>query len=155
MSDTMDMARREPGDIRASDSERFQVVAKLQAACVEGRLDLDEYGQRVEDALVARTRAQLEALLIDLPAETAVGLAPSSRAGVSTTVAILSSAHRNGFWRLAEASRVISVLGSSRSTYARRVSRSGNDARRVGGAGQCRRDRTGGCRSGAGSARST
>jgi hypothetical protein len=112
MSDSMDIARHEPGEIRASDSERMRVVATLQAACVEGRLHLDEYGQRVEDALVARTRAQLEALLIDLPAETTVGIAPSVRPGVSTTVAVLSSAHRNGFWRLAEASRVVSVLGS-------------------------------------------
>ncbi len=55
--------------MRASDGERRQVIATLQAACVEGRLNLDEYGQRVEDALVARTRAQLDALLVDLPAE--------------------------------------------------------------------------------------
>src|SRR5882757_7492063 len=107
MSDTTDLARREPGDIRASDSERMRVVATLQAACVEGRLNLDEYGQRVDDALAARTRAQLDTLLVDLPAEIGVRVAPSVRPGVSTTVAVLSSAHRNGFWRLAEASRVI------------------------------------------------
>src|SRR5437763_1921544 len=59
----MDLTPREPGDLRASDGERRRVVATLQAACVEGRLNLDEYGQRVEDALAARTRAQLEALL--------------------------------------------------------------------------------------------
>src|SRR5258708_35563943 len=66
----MNLSPPEPRDMRASDGERRQVVATLQAACVEGRLNLDEYGQRVEDALVARTRAQLEALLLDLPAET-------------------------------------------------------------------------------------
>jgi hypothetical protein len=33
---------------------------------------------------------------------------------VSTTVAVLGSTQRSGFWRLAEASRVISVLGSCR-----------------------------------------
>jgi hypothetical protein len=112
----MDLAQPEPREIRASDTERQRVVATLQAACVEGRLNLDEYGQRVEDALAARTRTQLEALLIDLPVGMEVdigrGIAPASRAGVSTTVAVLGSAQRNGFWRLAEESRVISVLGS-------------------------------------------
>src|SRR5439155_38079 len=99
--------------------------------CVEGRLNLDEYGQRVEDALAARTRAQLEALLVDLPAETRTsderGIASSSRASgwlsrtasegsrggrVSNTLAVLGSAQRSGFWRLAEESRVVAVLGS-------------------------------------------
>src|SRR4030088_379496 len=112
----MDLTPREPGDLRASDGERRRVVATLQAACVEGRLNLDEYGQRVQDALAARTRTQLEALLTDLPVEMGVdigrGIPPASRAGVSTTVAVLGSAQRNGFWRLAEESRVISVLGS-------------------------------------------
>jgi hypothetical protein len=118
MSGTMDMAQHEPREIRASDTERQRVVATLQAACVDGRLDLDEYGQRVQDALAARTRAQLEALLIDLPAPIGVdvgrGIAPTSRPGVSTTMAVLGSAQRNGFWRLAEESRVIAVLGSSK-----------------------------------------
>jgi hypothetical protein len=106
------------------------VVATLQAACVEGRLNLDEYGQRVEEALRARTRTQLEALVIDLPAHTGAGEARGMAAskpdqwlssapeaggggaGVSTTVAVLGSAQRSGFWRLAAESRVISVLGS-------------------------------------------
>ncbi len=107
--------------MRASDGERRQVIATLQAACVEGRLNLDEYGQRVEDALVARTRAQLEALLLDLPAETSTSderaIAATNRAvarggRVSSTLAVLASAQRSGFWRLAEESRVVAVLGS-------------------------------------------
>jgi hypothetical protein len=119
--------RLEPGDMRASDVERRRVVVTLQAACVEGRLNLDEYGQRVEDALGARTRAQLEALLADLPAETGAGeeLASRGQSGswmrsgetsrggrVSNTLAVLGSAQRSGFWRLAEESRVVAVLGS-------------------------------------------
>jgi hypothetical protein len=110
MSGEMEMAGTEPGVIRASDAERRQVVAALQAACVEGRLNLDEYGQRIEDALKARTRTELDALLIDLPAHPIGG--ERRGAGVSTTVAVLGSAQRSGFWRLAAESRVISVLGS-------------------------------------------
>jgi hypothetical protein len=129
MSGEMELTRLEPGDMRASDVERRRVVATLQAACVEGRLNLDEYGQRVEAALSARTRAQLEALLVDLPAETGTGnemasasrasgwLSPTSGEGsrggrVSNTLAVLGSAQRSGFWRLAEESRVVAVLGS-------------------------------------------
>jgi len=120
MSGEMELTRLEPGDLRASDVERRRVIATLQAACVEGRLNLDEYGQRVENALAARTRAQLEALLVDLPAETGtgeeLGLASPSRASragrVSSTLAVLGSAQRSGFWRLAEDSRVVAVLGS-------------------------------------------
>jgi hypothetical protein len=121
MSGEMELTRLEPGDMRASDVERRRVIATLQAACVEGRLNLDEYGQRVEAALTARTRAQLEALLVDLPAETGtseeLGIASSNRAAarggrVSNTLAVLGSAQRSGFWRLAEESRVVAILGS-------------------------------------------
>lgn len=130
MSGETDIARREPMQIRASDTERQRVVATLQAACVEGRLTLDEYGQRVETALAARTRDQLEPLLADLPVETGavdprvaapgsgtgrsstISRRPASNAQVATTIAVLGSAQRSGFWRLAEESRVLAVLGN-------------------------------------------
>src|SRR5579859_2287899 len=108
MTGETDLAQADRGEIRASDIERRQVVATLQTACVEGRLNLEEYGQRIADAFAARTRAQLDALLKDLPDAALIG----GRAGVSTTVALLGSAQRSGFWRLAQDSRVISVLGS-------------------------------------------
>jgi hypothetical protein len=117
-SDTAMPRPAQPLDIKASDTERRQTVATLQAACVEGRLTLDEYGHRVEAALAARTRAQLGQLLADLPPDISPlpQLAgPAVRGGgggVSRTVAVLSSAERNGFWRLAEDSSVLSVLGS-------------------------------------------
>jgi hypothetical protein len=86
---------------------------------VEGRLTLDEYSQRVEDALAARMRAQLEPLLADLPAQTGSAADRAGATGtlarggqVSTTVAVLGSSQRSGFWRLAEDSRVLTVLGS-------------------------------------------
>src|SRR5258708_15892648 len=115
----MNLSPPERRDRRASDGERRQVIATLQAACVEGRLNLDEYGQRVEDALVARTRAQLEALLLDLPAETSTSderaIAATNRAvarggRVSSTLAVLASAHRSGFWRPAEKASVGAAL---------------------------------------------
>ncbi|SEL16836.1 protein of unknown function [Blastococcus sp. DSM 46786] len=53
--------------LRASDAEREAVVARLQAAVGEGRLDLDEFAQRAEKAYAAVSRAELDLLVADLP----------------------------------------------------------------------------------------
>jgi hypothetical protein len=57
-----------PG-VRASDGDREAVVARLQKALAEGRLDLDEFGQRAGAAYAAVTTAELAQLVDDLPAE--------------------------------------------------------------------------------------
>ncbi|MGY2064406.1 DUF1707 domain-containing protein [Blastococcus sp. SYSU DS0619] len=67
MSDPEDTAR--PPAVRVSDAEREAVVARLQAAVGEGRLDLDEFGQRAEAAYAALTRADLDQLVADLPSD--------------------------------------------------------------------------------------
>lgn len=56
-----------PG-IRASDEDRERVVATLRREVGTGRLTLDEFSQRAEDAYRARTVGELEALTLDLPA---------------------------------------------------------------------------------------
>ncbi len=58
--------RRDPG-LRVSQDEREEVVELLRTHAGEGRLDLDELEERVEAALSARTRADFDALLSDLP----------------------------------------------------------------------------------------
>jgi hypothetical protein len=66
----------QPGDggdaataaVRASDAEREATVTRLQTAVGEGRLDLDEFGQRASAAYAAATTAELAELLADLPA---------------------------------------------------------------------------------------
>jgi hypothetical protein len=55
--------------VRASDAEREAVVARLQTAVGEGRIDLDEFGERVGIAYTATTTAELDALLVDLPGD--------------------------------------------------------------------------------------
>lgn len=57
------------GHLRASHADRDRVIDGLKAAFVQGRLDQDELGQRVGQALAARTYAELAALTADLPAE--------------------------------------------------------------------------------------
>jgi hypothetical protein len=49
------------------DDDRQTVVAELQRHFIDGRLTSDELEQRVEDALHARTFADLAVLLTDLP----------------------------------------------------------------------------------------
>lgn len=55
-------------DLRASDTEREEAVTRLGTAAGEGRLTLEEFGERVDTAQRASTRAELDGLLADLPA---------------------------------------------------------------------------------------
>jgi Domain of unknown function (DUF1707) len=84
------------GHLRAAHADRERVVAALQAAFVQGRLDKDELDARVGQALAARTYAELAALTADLPAGPAgvpAGPAdlPSGPAGVPAGPADLPS----------------------------------------------------------------
>jgi uncharacterized protein DUF1707 len=67
--------------IRASDAERERTVAQLNQHHVDGRLTAEEFSDRVESALAARTRGELDALLTDLPAP--VERAPVEQAPVA------------------------------------------------------------------------
>jgi hypothetical protein len=60
-----------PEGVRASDADREAVITRLQAALGEGRIDLDEFGQRAEAAYAATTNAELERLTADLPSPAA------------------------------------------------------------------------------------
>lgn len=60
--------------LRAGDADRDAVVERLRAALVEGRLDEDEFAERLEAASGARTVTELAALTRDLPGE---GLLPA------------------------------------------------------------------------------
>jgi hypothetical protein len=62
--------------LRASDSDREDVVERLRAATAEGRLLVAELEQRLEVAFSARTCGELDALVADLPAAPAPPPAP-------------------------------------------------------------------------------
>ena len=53
--------------LRASDSDREQLVDVLKVAFSEGRLTQDEYTARMEQAYTAKTYGELRALVADLP----------------------------------------------------------------------------------------
>jgi hypothetical protein len=56
-----------PGKMRAADADRDRVAELLTTGYVEGRLTKDEYDARLESALSARTYADLDRVVIDLP----------------------------------------------------------------------------------------
>ncbi len=53
--------------IRASDADRDRVAQLLQEHCAAGRLTTEEFSERMEAALNARTMEELDELLADLP----------------------------------------------------------------------------------------
>ena|SRR5262245_5543619 len=67
VDDADEPERRDP-DLRVSQAERDEVVALLAGHFADGRLTVEEYEERVEAALAARTGRDLEPLLEDLPA---------------------------------------------------------------------------------------
>jgi hypothetical protein len=54
-------------DMRAGDSDRKAVADQLKSALDEGRLDLGEYDERIQRTYAAKTYADLDGLLTDLP----------------------------------------------------------------------------------------
>jgi hypothetical protein len=58
----------ERAKMRACDADRDRVVEHLNVAYSEGRLSKDEYDSRLENALAARTYADLDQIVTDLPA---------------------------------------------------------------------------------------
>jgi hypothetical protein len=70
-------SRYDPGDgprdrsLRVGDKEREAVGEILRKRHLEGRLDADEFQTRLERSLAARTYAELDELLADLPRDEA------------------------------------------------------------------------------------
>jgi hypothetical protein len=100
--------RPQPPAILASDAEREQSIATLQAAVVGGRLTLEEFSERVGRAQLARTDQQLAPLVADLPSGVP---APLSEAPVANR-AICSRLVRGGPWQMPAHSAWRSIFGT-------------------------------------------
>ncbi len=57
----------DPKDLRVSDAERTHVLKLLEKATGQGMIDLGEYSARSTAVINARTRGDLNAVLVDLP----------------------------------------------------------------------------------------
>ncbi|HEY7813318.1 MAG TPA: DUF1707 domain-containing protein [Nakamurella sp.] len=98
--------------LRASDAEREYVIDLLQRAVGQGMLDLDEFSARTDVALAARTRTELNRVLLDLP--DLVPDQPLRTDDVLVLRSTLSEVHRRGRWRVPGRLVVISRLGATR-----------------------------------------
>jgi hypothetical protein len=94
---------------RASDADRERTIAVLRDATVEGRLTLDEFSERVERALQARTHEELLELGADLPR--AVEVVPSAQKKAGRWV-VASQLERRGRWRLSDGYRLSAVCAT-------------------------------------------
>ena len=98
--------------MRASDADRDRAIEILAAASAEGRLNPDEYSERSDAALAARTMGDLDRLTADLPA---AELVPHPAGQVATGpehfTAVLGNESRKGHWVVPPRLVVRSVLG--------------------------------------------
>jgi DUF1707 SHOCT-like domain/Domain of unknown function (DUF4190) len=80
------------GRMRAGDADRDRVAGILGTAYTEGRLSKDEYDARLDSAMSARTFADLDEVLTDLPAAPRATVAvPPAGTGTVTPVAATNS----------------------------------------------------------------
>lgn len=82
----------------ASHTDRDHAVEYLKTAFAEGRLSKDEYDARLDGALAARTYADLDALMADLPA--VQPLAPPRTNALAIAALSCGVAQFLGFWLL-------------------------------------------------------
>jgi hypothetical protein len=80
----------DPSQLRVGDAERERVAERLRTALDEGRLNLHEYDERLRDAYAAKTYADLDKLLADLPgvasaAQSQLVPAPANAVGLAET----------------------------------------------------------------------
>jgi class 3 adenylate cyclase len=100
-----------------ADADRDRTVAQLREHVVEGRLTLDEFSDRVGSALSARTRADLVAVMADLPqARPAGGSLPEPSSGTPKKqrrwhVAVMSGHSTKGRWRISGKTNAVAIMG--------------------------------------------
>ncbi|MCP2338280.1 DUF1707 SHOCT-like domain-containing protein [Actinomadura rupiterrae] len=115
-------ARPGPGGMRASDADRDKVADRLREALADGRITAEEHAERIDAVYKAKTYAELEPVLADLPGGggpapsapvDAAGRAPAAppRTEPGTAVAILTETKRAGRWLVEPQSHANVLLG--------------------------------------------
>lgn len=75
--------------LRASDADRERIATALKDHAAEGRLSMDELGDRLGTCYAARTAGELDSLLWDLPRSAAVPVDPPSRSNLRTVLIVV------------------------------------------------------------------
>jgi hypothetical protein len=108
--------------LRASDADRERVAVVLRDAGGDGRLTVDELDERLDAAYGAVTRADLDALTVDLvatgpshpaaPGPRRVPVVPGED-GSRWMIAVMGGVDRGGSWRLARRATSLSIMGGT------------------------------------------
>ncbi len=113
-----------PSDMRASHADREHFAEMLRQAAGDGRIDIDELEERLEQVFAAKTYGELEPIVRDLPAARP-SAAPATQpvplsnvservGGVATSenaVAIFGGAERNGMWVVPRKFTAVAIFG--------------------------------------------
>ncbi|MFD9909444.1 DUF1707 domain-containing protein [Streptomyces sp. NPDC059063] len=113
-----------PTPLRASDADRDRAADILADALAEGRLDPEEHGERIDGVYRAKTLADLEPYVADLPVpgerapsldrapdRPAPGAVPES--ADETLYAVFGDAVRRGQWRPGRRTHAYAIFGDA------------------------------------------
>ncbi|WP_442916610.1 DUF1707 domain-containing protein [Lentzea sp. NBC_00516] len=99
----------DPRELRVSDAEREHVVTLLNKAVGRGMITLDEFTVRTDTALAAKTRADLNVVLLDLP-----GMVNNEVARERTELKnTMSTTTRKGHWVVPNELVIRNTLGTT------------------------------------------
>jgi hypothetical protein len=96
-----------PPAVRASDADREEAITALREHCAAGRLTLEEFSARADEAYAATTVEELERVQRELP----LAVPPSRRRPIRFTLSVFGRVIRRGRWRLRRRTAVLSALG--------------------------------------------
>jgi hypothetical protein len=103
--------------VRASDRDRDHVAEILRDAAAEGRLGMDELDERLSTAYAAKTYAELEPVIQDLPPAGTAAPAdtPVQRIGgeptSSSAIAVMGGFSRKGAWVVPAQFTAVAIMG--------------------------------------------
>lgn len=100
----------EPRDIRVSDAEREHIGELLQRAVGEGRITVSEFDERMKVAMAARTRGELNSVVIDI-AEALPAPVQAKKSMVLKTA--VGDIKRRGYWVVPETVTVEGGVGDT------------------------------------------
>jgi hypothetical protein len=103
----------DPRELRVSDAERTHVVNVLQKAIGHGLLSLDEFTERTDIALAAKTRGELNGVLVDLPGLTHSAPESPIKEKPVELRANMSTLKRDGNWTVPRELVIYNRLGST------------------------------------------
>jgi Domain of unknown function (DUF1707) len=96
-------------ELRASDADRERAIAELREHAAAGRLTLEEFSERIDRAVGAKTLAQLEEIRSDLPS--ALPAEQAGRRPKRFTGVLFGETQRTGRWRLPRRAFALSLFG--------------------------------------------